>query len=86
MTAMPARRFMESEFKILCNEHQACPAVKRVLADLGFTNLKDLHNSPTFDISARIHVEDGKEAEKIAHEIFKECQNRVQTIQVNIRN
>ena len=76
----------EVEFKILCNTHQACPEVKRVLEGLGFTDLKDLANSPSFDISAKLELENEQEKEKVAREIFQKCKEKVQSIQITTKN
>ena len=75
---------MESEFRILCNARQACPAVKKVLQELGFVNLKDLPNSPSFDISAKININDDKQSEEVAQKIFKRCGEKIQTIQFTL--
>ena len=77
---------MESEFRILCNIRQACPEVKQVLEDLGFINLKDLDNSPSFDISAKISINDDKQTEEIAQQIFERCSEKIQTIQITVKN
>ena len=77
---------MESEFQILCNTHQACPEVKKVLEELGFTNLKDLDSSPSFDISAKFNLENDTQIEEIARQVFKECQEKVQSIQITIKD
>ena len=79
------KMFVESEFKILCNTHQACPEVKKILKDLGFANLKDLDNSPSYDISAKVNVEHMEHAREIAQHIFEECNEKVQGIQITIK-
>ena len=79
-------KHMNSEFKFLCNTHQACPEVKQVLVELGFTNLRDLDNSPSFDISAKYDLKDTKHAEKVARQVFEKCQRRVQTIQIHVKH
>lgn len=75
---------MEAKFKILCSKHEACPDVMDVLVDLGFYRLRELNNSHSYDISAKIEVENGKEAQEIIQDLFKECEE-IQQIQVTTR-
>ena len=74
---------MKVEFKILCNTHQACPEVKQIMKGMGFTDFKDLPNSPSFDIVAKFELDNDEQKEKIARKIFEECQEKVQTIQIS---
>lgn len=77
---------MESKFQILCNTHQACPDVKKVLKDLGFTNLKDMNRSSSFDISAKFNLENDTQIEEIARQVFEKCQEKVQSIQITVKD
>ncbi len=77
---------LEFEFKILCSTHQACPDVKKILEEIGFTHLKDLDNSPSFDISAKFELENEEQKEEIAEKIFEKCPEKIQTIQIITKN
>ena len=72
---------MDAEFKILCVS-QACDEVKGILKGKGFTKIKDLNNSPSFDISAKNEFKDREQLERVAKEILEESGNVV-SIQVN---
>ena len=84
-TGPDARRLMKSEFKLLCNTQHACPEVKRVLEGLGFTSLRDLDGSPSFDMSAKLDVRDRRRAEEIAGKIFETCGRKVQAIAIAVK-
>ena len=73
---------MKVKFKFLCSTHQACPEVKNILKNMGFTDFKDLNNSTSFDIFAKFELENEKEGEKIAERVLEQCQEKVQTIQI----
>ena len=53
---------------------------------MGFTRIKDLNKSPAFDISARFELQDAWQKEEIAEKIFEKCQEKVQSIQIKIKN
>jgi hypothetical protein len=73
---------LKAEFKFLCSTHQACPEVKEKLRIIGFTDFKNLDNSPSFDIFAKFELENEQEGEKVAKKVFEQCQEKVQTIQI----
>lgn len=73
---------MKVKFKILCTSHQACPEVKNILMKLGFSDLNDLSNSRSFDISAKIELKNDSQKEEIVNNIFQKCNEKVETIQV----
>ena len=75
----------EVKFSILCSEHEVCSDVMDVLEDLGFHNLTELDNSPSFDITGKIVVQDGEEAEKITQEIFKKAGQKVHMVEITTR-
>lgn len=77
---------MRAEFKFLCNTHQACPEVKKVLSGMGFNDFKDLDSSPSFDISAKFELDNEKQPEEIAKQIFQECKAKVQSIEITTKN
>ncbi|MGH9998258.1 MAG: hypothetical protein ACRD90_00125 [Nitrosopumilaceae archaeon] len=70
------------EFKILCSTHKACPIVMNKLKELGFDGVKETFESPSYDISAKINLENEKEIKPIATKLFKECGSRVREIVV----
>ena len=70
------------KFKVLCSTHKACPVVMNKLKELGFESVKETYESPLYDISARINLENEKQIEPIATKLFKECGNRVREIVV----
>ena len=70
------------EFKVLCSTHKACPVVMSKLKQLGFETVKETYESPSYDISAKINLENEKEIEPIIKKLIKESGNRVREITV----
>lgn len=74
---------MEARFRILCSAHEACPEVKHMLVDLDFHTIRDLNSSrSSYDISAKIEVENDTETREIVQELFEKAGSKVQTIEV----
>ena len=61
-----------------------CPEVKKILTDMGFTDFKDLDNSPSFDIFAKFKLENEGEGEKIAKKALDKCQEKIQAIEITL--
>lgn len=78
---------LESEIKILCNNHQVCPQVMNILQDMGFTHIRDKSDSsPSFDISAKCNFRDGQEAEKTIEQVFEKCKGKIHQVQLTTKN
>lgn len=73
---------MEAEFRILCGSIEARQEVKRVMKRIGFYKFRDLDDSPLFDISARLKLDDCQAAVEVAEKIFEKCDEDVQTIDI----
>jgi len=70
------------EFKVLCSAHKACPVVMKKLKELGFENVKETYGSPSYDISAKINLENEKQIEPVVRRLFNECGSKVREIVV----
>ena len=71
-----------TEWKFLCSTHTACPKVMHELENMGFENVKETPKSPTSDIVATLGVNNDKEIDKKADEIFKKLSSDIQQITI----
>lgn len=78
---------MESEVKILCDNHKACPEVMDVLEDMDFTRVRDISNSSvSFDITAKRNFRDEQDEQKTIEKVFDRCKGKVNQIEVTRKN
>ena len=77
---------LESEIKILCNNHEVCPDVMFILQRMGFTHIRDVKDSSTFDIIAKRDFRNGEDAQKTIEEIFDKCKGKIHQVQHTTKN
>ena len=77
---------LESEVKFLCNNHQVCSEVMKILQSMGFTHIRDIQDSSTsFDISAKHNFNDGQDREKTIEKVFAKCEGKIHQIQTTTK-
>lgn len=75
---------MDSEIKVLCDNHKVCDDVMRTLGDMGFTRIKDVSSSSvSFDITAKRKFRDEKDEENTINKVFDRCGGKIHEIQVS---
>ncbi len=58
-----------------------------ILGDMGFTNIKDVHDSSTsFDILAKHNFKDEKEEKEMIERIFHECEGKIHQVTLVRKN
>ena len=74
---------IQSEWKILCSSHRACPAIIDEMKKIGFQKVKDTPNSPTSDISAILVIDDEQKIEQKAKALYEKFRGDIQRITIS---
>lgn len=73
---------MKAVFDVLCSSGEACPLVMDVLKKMKFHDVKDTPSSSTSDITAIIEINNEKEVETIAKQLFEKTEDNIEQITI----
>lgn len=78
---------LESEIKILCENHEACLPIMIILEGMGFTRLRDVSDSSvSFDIMAKREFHDEKDVQETVKKVFDSAKGKIHRIQITRKN